>query len=64
MRSVLVDPTDSTVTAKIPRAIADRLRAEARAHDRTLSGQVRAVLRQWMAADTTADAKDRAVDRA
>jgi hypothetical protein len=37
----------STIAAKIPRSVADRLREEAHRADRTLSGQIRKVLREW-----------------
>ena len=39
--------TEAILTAKIPAAVVTRLRAEAHRHDRTLSGQIRHVLKQW-----------------
>jgi len=41
------NPATSTIAAKLPRPVIDRLRAEAYLHDRTLSGQIRRVLREW-----------------
>jgi hypothetical protein len=52
-------PADSILAAKVPRAVADRLREAARTHDRTLSGQIRRVLREW-ANEVSADEGPRA----
>jgi hypothetical protein len=46
-RTPVEEPLDRTIAAKVPRPVEDRLRAAARAADRTLSGQVRRVLREW-----------------
>jgi hypothetical protein len=51
MPRALYEQLDTVVTAKLPRAILERLHKAARAHDRTLSGQVRRVLREWCESD-------------
>jgi hypothetical protein len=40
----IVSPCDAVITAKIPRALAERLRDEARANYSTVSGEVRRML--------------------
>jgi hypothetical protein len=46
-RGPSITRTESVITAKIERTTAEALREEARRNDRTLSGQVRKVLREW-----------------
>ena len=40
-------PSNRIVSAKGPRNLIERLRAAAHSHGRTLSGQLRAVIREW-----------------
>lgn len=48
------DANDRLVTAKVPRRLDERLRAEARESSRSLSGQIRFVLKQWVDAQPQA----------
>jgi hypothetical protein len=47
--------TDVIVSAQVPRTVAERLRHEARQNDRSTSGQLRAVLKDWFGRQATAD---------
>jgi len=40
-------PANQTLAAKVERPVLDRLREVAQQNDRTLSGQIRRVLRAW-----------------
>ena len=44
-------PADITIAAKIEKPVLDRLRDAARKDDRSLSGQIRRVLRAWADAE-------------
>jgi hypothetical protein len=61
--SQLVNPADSVVAAKVPEPILARLHAVAREHDRTLSGQIRRVLRAWYDEQQRATPAPPAVER-
>jgi hypothetical protein len=40
----VIGPSDATITAKVPRELAERLRDEARSNYTTVSGEVRRML--------------------
>jgi hypothetical protein len=50
-------PTNRVIAAKLPARLIERLRSEARQHDRTLSGQVRKILREWAESAEGSDAR-------
>ena len=53
-------PADRTIAAKLTAPTIDQLRAIARAHDRTLSGQIRRALREWLDAQASLTPEARA----
>ena len=47
----VADPADVVLSTKIPKHVAHRLRESARANDRSMSGEIRRVLKEWARAD-------------
>jgi hypothetical protein len=48
---------DTIISAQVPKTIAEKLRRQARQHDRCLSGELRALLKTWFAQPDGADAE-------
>jgi hypothetical protein len=47
MRARVANPATTTLAVKLPRAVAARLRESAHLNDRTISGELRRIIRQW-----------------
>ena len=50
-------PADHTLSVKVPTQIAARLREYAHAHDRTVSGELRRIIRQWAESAEASDGR-------